>query len=93
MMSDRIDHKAVSVRVGAKLREFREASGLLMREVDTALGLSSCRLRRIENGVNMPRLSTILDLLYFYDVDALKAVNFFTDLLEEDMRLRAVAAA
>ncbi|BCK77196.1 predicted transcriptional regulators [Acetobacter aceti NRIC 0242] len=92
-MTDHVDPRKVSAHVGLRLREFRELAGLRVREVDAALNFSSSRLGRIERGENMPRLSTILDLLYFYDVDAVAASKFFTDLLWVDMRLRAVAAA
>lgn len=57
-----MDHEAVSVNVGSRLRELREASGTSMRGLATRSGLSANALSMIERGRTSPSVSTLYKL-------------------------------
>ncbi len=57
-----IDHEAVSVNVGSRLRELREASGTSMRGLAARSGLSANALSMIERGRTSPSVSTLYKL-------------------------------
>jgi transcriptional regulator with XRE-family HTH domain len=55
-------HDAVSVNVGARLRELREARNISMRALATRSGLSANALSMIERGRASPSVSTLYKL-------------------------------
>ncbi len=57
-----IQHEAVSVNVGVRLRELREARGASMRSLATRSGLSANALSMIERGKTSPSVSTLYKL-------------------------------
>ncbi len=57
-----IQHEAVSVNVGVRLRELREARGASMRSLATRSGLSANALSMIERGTTSPSVSTLYKL-------------------------------
>ncbi len=57
-----IQREAVSVTVGERLRELREARGISMRSLATRSGLSANALSMIERGKASPSVSTLYKL-------------------------------
>jgi transcriptional regulator with XRE-family HTH domain len=57
-----IEHEAVSVNVGMRLRELREARGASMRALAIKSGLSANALSMIERGHTSPSVSTLYKL-------------------------------
>ncbi len=57
-----VQREAVSVNVGARLRELREARGTSMRSLATKSGLSANALSMIERGKASPSVSTLYKL-------------------------------
>src|SRR5512140_2082835 len=55
-------HEALSVNVGVRLRELREARGTSMRQLATRSGLSANALSMIERGKASPSVSTLYKL-------------------------------
>jgi transcriptional regulator with XRE-family HTH domain len=55
-------HDAVSVNIGERLREFREARNISMRALATKSGLSANALSMIERGKVSPSVSTLYKL-------------------------------
>lgn len=86
-------HNPMAAEIGRQMRKFRDDAGMSTMEVVRKLGWSHNRVTNIESGRNTPRLETILELLWFYDVGEVEAEAFFCDLMREDMRRRAVRAA
>ncbi len=56
------EHEALSVNVGVRLRELREARGASMRALATKSGLSANALSMIERGHTSPSVSTLYKL-------------------------------
>jgi len=59
------DLKAFSIR----LREIRKSLGYTQENVVTGTGLSAETLRKLENGISIPRYDTIEILSMFYKTD------------------------
>ncbi len=57
-----VEHEALSVNVGVRLRELREARGTSMRALATKSGLSANALSMIERGRASPSVSTLYKL-------------------------------
>jgi len=57
-----LQHEAMSVDVGARLRELREARSISMRGLATKSGLSANALSMIERGKTSPSVSTLYKL-------------------------------
>src|SRR5512142_2845663 len=57
-----VEHEAVSVNVGVRLRELREANGASMRTLASRSGLSANALSMIERGKASPSVSTLYKL-------------------------------
>ena len=57
-----VEHEALSVNVGVRLRELREARGTSMRSLATRSGLSANALSMIERGKASPSVSTLYKL-------------------------------
>lgn len=57
-----VQHEAVSVNVGVRLKELREASGSSMRSLAAKSGLSANALSMIERGRTSPSVSTLYKL-------------------------------
>ena len=55
-------HEAVSVNIGDRLRELREARNISMRALATKSGLSANALSMIERGRASPSVSTLYKL-------------------------------
>ena len=55
-------HEALSVNVGSRLRELREARNISMRTLATKSGLSANALSMIERGKTSPSVSTLYKL-------------------------------
>jgi transcriptional regulator with XRE-family HTH domain len=57
-----VEHEAVSVNVGVRLKELREARGASMRALAARSGLSANALSMIERGNTSPSVSTLYKL-------------------------------
>jgi transcriptional regulator with XRE-family HTH domain len=67
-------HDAVSVNIGARLRELREARNISMRALATRSGLSANALSMIERGKASPSVSTLYKLA---DALGISITSFF----------------
>jgi transcriptional regulator with XRE-family HTH domain len=67
-------HEAVSVNIGERLRELREARNISMRALATKSGLSANALSMIERGKTSPSVSTLYKLA---DALGISITSFF----------------
>ncbi|RME07625.1 MAG: cupin domain-containing protein [Anaerolineae bacterium] len=82
-MSEVFDHDAISVEVGKRLRELRQARNLSMRELARMSGLSANALSTIERCKSSPSVSTLYKLA---DALELPITAFFrTDAQQKDV--------
>src|SRR5512138_1155413 len=68
------EHDAVSVNIGERLRELREARNISMRALATRSGLSANALSMIERGKASPSVSTLYKLA---DALGISITSFF----------------
>jgi HTH-type transcriptional regulator, competence development regulator len=84
---------------GELIRELREKSGLLLRQVAAEIEIDQALLSKIERGERMPTKDQIVRLAKFYNVDMDETlITFFSDKLvyevqDEDVALKAMQVA
>src|SRR5574339_625050 len=86
-------HDAVSVNIGDRLRELREARNISMRALATRSGLSANALSMIERGRASPSVSTLYKLAEALGISITSFFNADTDrkqvvFLQSDERTR-----
>ncbi|MFT4213164.1 MAG: XRE family transcriptional regulator [Microbacterium sp.] len=88
-MTDRLESAAP---IGARLRRLRKRSGISLRAVAEAVGISSSALSQIENGVMQPSVNRLIEIVtvlqvpvaaIFDDHDVLQPVSLGSDSASE----------
>lgn len=62
-------------KIGLFLKELRNEKGLTQEQLAEYFNISNRSVSRWENGYNMPDLSLLVELSYFYDVDMSEIIN------------------
>lgn len=61
--------------VGSDLKRIRESKGITRKEISEEMYISEETIRRIEKGENDPRLSTLLPICNYLDIDINDVIN------------------
>lgn len=62
--------------IGSELRKIREAKGISRKEISEKMYISEETIRRIEKGENDPRISTLVPLCDYLEIDLRDLINY-----------------
>lgn len=74
--------------IGSDLRKIREEKGITRKQIAEAMFISEETIRRIEKGENDPRLSTLVPICEYLDIDLRDIINHQQALYKNMVKLR-----
>ena len=74
--------------IGSDLRKIREEKGITRKQIAEAMFISEETIRGIEKGENDPRLSTLVLICEYLDIDLRDIINHQQVLYQDMVKLR-----